>query len=612
MKKILSFSILLLQALCNYGQSPQFQWGAVIRSNDETSISATNTPQTIRTNSDGDVFICGTFSSHATGFQRINYNHYDNAGNLSPLASSNGALTTVSVSGNQNLILYKMNRQGQILWQVSSDRGYVDGAYSQMTPTADGGVLLILNVRLVTNNEFEDNRLLRLIGSDNNKTSLSLESFQTNTLQGVAAKINAAGEIQWIRQVIRVDDGLIDGRNATTATYFNDLCTDEDGNYWLAGRYMKSITFNTPDGSTKTFSPHNTEGWNGDAQNSRGDALLVKLDPDGNLLWKLETTGVVEYQAVNSLAYQQNQLFIYGNVAAAANSENASTSFLGYTLYPTDKTNAYSARIDLSAAEPVAVWVKLLKSLPQTNTKGGRIKITSIDYDNGALFVSGSFTGFINVDGENILANDAATGTSTSPLTAFIIRQNPLTGEVLRSVKDPSIGLSAEIRRVAFRQNNIYAFGYTLGTSWIHTYNANFNLSAENNLLSSEGATAWDAHFFNDQLITLNRGRNVTGISGAPSAFISNSPKAYSSFYLSYQLDGLQQTGITASPETFETDISTRPSTIIISGNAEVKIFNFAGTLVYHTFVNGREEINLSAGLYIVTANGKAEKVIVK
>jgi hypothetical protein len=625
MKTIFTFIITALVSLTAYGQqAPVFQWGAVLRSNDLTTVSGLNISHNIKTNDAGDIFVFGTFNSHAnSAFKYIDYKHYDAGGNLTVKRSPNGALTTTSVSGNPNLVLYKMNKEGEIAWQVTSNRGYVDSHYSQFTPTADGGVLLILCVRMAGSNEFEDNRLIRIVvdnGTSSANGSVVRPNYNaavnTNTDQGVAVKIAADGQVEWSKCFMRVDDARINGKSATTAIYFNDLVTDAEGNFWLAGRYLKAITFDTPGGDEQTFTPHNVAGWEGDAQELRGDALLVKLNPEGKLLWKLETTGTVDYQAVNSLQYDNGNLFLYGNIAATLNDPASSSTFFGHTLRPSDKTNAWSACIDLSGNEPTARWVTLFKSLKQTNGSGGRIMVSTINCENNALFLCGSFHGFIEVDGNSILANDA-TGDGTNPLRGFIVRQNPASGEITGAVMDQAIGLAAGIETVAFRQNKIYAFGYALGGSWLHVYDTDFRQTAGYNFLASEGATAWDALFLDDRLITVNRGRNINlfggGISGAPAAFVSDDPPAYSSFYLSYRLDGLQETGI--QDVLFPSEaigITSRPAAVCITGNASVKIFTPAGILRFSGQVNGEREIPLPAGIYIVAANGTATKIIIK
>jgi hypothetical protein len=609
---ILSIILLALATLVGRGQSaPQFEWGAVVRSNDLSSASGINVAYDIKAGPGGDVFIFGTFMSHATSaFKSIAYKHYDAEGTQTVVQSPNGALTTTSVSGNSNLFLYKLNAQGELLWQVTSNRGYIDGHYSQFTPTPDGGALLALTACFAGRNEFEDNRLVRIVNTNGSSTSagsVTRPTYVNNTDQGVLVKIAPDGTAQWTRHFIRVDESLIDGNLANTALYINDLTLDASGNIWLAGRYLKAITLDRPDGTPVTLTPHNIAGWDGDAQETRGDALLLKLNSDGQYLWHLETTGIVDYQSAYGLHIAGNDLFLYGNIAGTPDDPTSQSSFLGHTLAPSDKTNAYSARLDISGSQPQARWVTLLKSLPQTNGKGGRIKITNLEFDSGALFLCGSLTGFIQVNGQNILANDAITGETSNYLLGFFIRQDPETGAIVGAYLDPSAGLAAEIENVAFRQNKYYAFGYALGSSWLHVYSDDFQPVAQYNLLSSGGATAWDAVFFDDRFITINRGRQMNAIGGtiaggAPQALIADDPEAYSAYFLAYNLDGLQrETGIRNPGQ----------ERVTIDANTPVRLFAIDGQLRYAGPAGGIDRQPLPAGVYLLSAGGTAKKIII-
>ncbi|MDR2040809.1 MAG: hypothetical protein LBP98_00630 [Tannerella sp.] len=628
MKTRLSIILFALLTLSGHGQAPAFQWGAVVRSSDQSTTLGTNIAWSIKQNAGGDMFLFGTFvSSNGTNseqkpaaFKYIDYKHYDAQGNLTLTQSPNGALTTTAISGNNNLFLYKTDPQGKLRWQIVSNRGNVTTHYSQVVPTVDGGALLAVTTRFSGNNEIGDNRLLRIVNADGNSTaagSIKRESFTVNNDQGVLVKINANGYAEWTKHFIRVDESQIGTNLASIALYINDLVAADDGNYWLAGRFIKPITLDKPDGSTVTLTPHNVEGWNGDSQNTRGDALLLKLDPEGRYLWHLPTGGTVDYQSINSLHLAGNALYHYGNIAATNGAPDSNASLLGTNLYPSEKINAWSARLNIGGDEPVAEWVTLLKSLPQTNGKGGRIKVTRLCYDSNALFLCGSVNGIIAVNGETVLANDAATGESSNPLMGFIIRQNPVTGAIVNAHLDPAAGLAAEIESVALRQNKLFAFGYTLGSSWLHVYNEQFEPLATHTLLTANGATAWDALFLNDRFITINRGRQmqlVSGtISGAPQAFIDDDPPAYSACFLAWQLDGLQRPTAIWQPSAVgeQPHIHAGRSTLYVEGKAALKIHSITGTLRFAGQIDGYREIPLPPGIYVVTANNRTSKILV-
>jgi hypothetical protein len=58
--------------------------------------------------------------------------------------------------------------------------------------------------------------------------------------------------------------------------------------------------------------------------------------------------------------------------------------------------------------------------------------------------------------------------------------------------------------------------------------------------------------------------------------------------------------------------LGTSKSSLLITGDAEVKVYNIAGRQLYSGRVNGETIIPLPAGVYIVTVNGKASKTVVR
>jgi hypothetical protein len=526
--KRLSIAVLVATALCaqplKAANDPQLQWGAVLRSNDIASTSGVTAPAAVKTNNAGEIFTFGTFSSHATAaYKYATYKHYDAAGALTEKATPTGALKETA-GANPNLFFYKQDAQGKILWQVTSNWGDVVSAYSQIAPTSDGGALLVAKVRFTAGSEFAGDTLLQLVDNSNVKTALKWTTSTQNAYQIVAAKVSSSGQVQWLKHLVRVNDA-----NGTDAIRVTGLEKGADGSFYLGGWYKDTITFSKVAGGTQRLAPHN----------SGGDLLLAKLDADGNLLWSVEATGTVASQSISSMVMHKNALFIYGNIQGAAGTPGSSSTLLGRTVAPTAlEYNAYSARIDVGGATPTARWVALFNSRVQTNGKGGRIKVTNIDYDGESVFLSGSFTGFIdNAEGSALLANDT-TGTLTAQLRAFIIRQDPYTGEVLGQVKDNATGIS-ETYAVVLRGGKVHAYGYTMNASaWYRTYNADFTGETHHPLLA--GGTAFDGVFLDSTLLALARGRNATSISGITGGITAEAPPAFSAYFLSFGIDSLR------------------------------------------------------------------------
>ncbi|MDR1022803.1 MAG: FIVAR domain-containing protein [Prevotellaceae bacterium] len=531
-KKSLSLAILFTAALCaqqlSAANSPEFQWGAVLKSDNTASTSAQSTAAVAKANAAGEIFTFGSFSSNTNdSYTYATYKRYNAAGESTTKVTPAGAPKNTT-GANANLFLYKQDAQGNILWQVASSWGDVANAYSQVTPTADGGALLAVKVRFTVSKAFAGDTLLQLVDNSGAKVPLLWTGSTKNAYQIAAAKVSSSGQVQWLKHLIRVNDA-----NGTDAIRATGLEAGADGGYFLGGWYADTITFDKAGGGEQQLIPHNTGN----------DFLLVKLDPNGSLLYSVEAAGPIASQGINSMTLHKSALYIYGNVQADTAPNRRSATLLGHTITPsTLDFNAYSARIDIDGANPTARWVTLFNARPQTNEKGGRIKVTNIDYDGGSVFLSGSFTGFIDkADGMQVLANDITTGTATAQLTAFIIRQDPYTGEVLGQVKDDSTGIS-ETYAVALRGSKVHAYGYTMsGAAWYRTYSADFTGETHYPLLA--GGTAYDGLFLDSTLLALARGRNATSIPDITGGIADEAPAAFSAYFLSFGVGELKQPG---------------------------------------------------------------------
>jgi hypothetical protein len=631
--KIINITLIaLLATIAGYSQTPVFQWGATITSSDP-GTHGTSAAHSIKTNAAGEIFILGVFGSSTAAQQtqdgnkigrvHINYKHYTESGNQTFPDSPSGLYLASGLNTNDNLFIYKLDRDGNLLWQVTSDRGYINAAYSPIIPTPDGGALLILKVRpraAYGDYDTGGDNLLRLIGSNGVKEKVEWNSNKVNAYQGVTVKISADGIIEYIKHNIQVEYTPI-GEYPTTdaAIYFYDLAIDNEGNYYLGGRFARPITFNLPNNQTTTLTPHNAAGWDG-LDSSRGDLLLAKLDPDGNLIWNIETTGTVKQQTVESITYNNNKLHIFGRIQAdTINTNQSSSTILGHTITPGNKEDIFTARIDISSQTPQLDWLTHFIIKPQTNTKGGSALPLSLNHDNGTLLATGHFTGFIatgNNPSDNILSNDIKTGDTYAPQLGFILKQDAATGLLTGYAKDPIGGIGAHIRTAAFRQNHVHAYRTDLGSLWYESWDADFSNPQQHKLATIESATATQALFLNDRFIILGRGRHTPDVTGAPETFKENNPEAITAVILSFALDSLDEdnTG-TYNIQSGDRTLTIRPipGAISIEGTADVRIFNLNGALAYSGAVrNQTKEITLKTGIYIVIANGKATKVPVK
>jgi hypothetical protein len=631
MKKNPSFLLTFLVAFFAYGQSPEFQWGTTLISSDSSTygISALHR---IKASADGGIFVFGTFGSSSVAQQNWNKKnigrvhvtnkHYTATGELTTVDSPSGLHLESGLNTNLNLYLCKIDRNGNLLWQVTSNRGDINAFYSVMTPTRDGGVVLVLKVRhhaAYGDYETGGDLLLRLIDKDAVTTSLTWNSNQVNAYQGVTVKISAAGKVEWIKHNIRVEFSPIGEYDTTDAAiYFYDLAADNDGNYYLGGRFARPLTFNRPEGGTVTLTPHNAANWDG-LDSSRGDLLLAKLDSEGNLLWNLETTGIVKLQAAEALAFHRDKLHIFGRIQAdTLNVTTSSSTFLGREIIPGKREDAFTARLDVSQTAPQLDWLTHFTTKPQTNGTGGTTLPLSLNYDNGVLLATGHFTGFIatgNDDRDIILSNDVATGTALAAQRGFVLKQNAETGELAGQAQDPVGGIGAHIRTAAYRQNKIHLYGTALGSLWYDTYDADFSNHRRHPLATIENATATEALFLNDGFIVLGRGKHTPDVTGAPAAFLDNNPEGLSAVMISFRAGELQkeETLIRIPEKEAPLNVFSHAGGITAAGNGRLQVLNLSGVAVYTGFIrNTVQTLALEKGIYIVIANGSPGKILVK
>ncbi|MGE0078100.1 MAG: hypothetical protein AB7S48_09590, partial [Bacteroidales bacterium] len=134
----------------------------------------------------------------------------------------------------------------------------------------------------------------------------------------VFAKLNANGEVQWIKQ----------SKNGGSGINIIKIIFDKDENMYLLGcHYFSGFTFD----NQLTIN----------TQNGKGGAFLIKLDSDGNALWGANIENVLQY--VNA----DITIDAVGNIYVARTARNGTVYISGkqeYTI-PTSSQGEYNAFI---------------------------------------------------------------------------------------------------------------------------------------------------------------------------------------------------------------------------------------------------------------------------
>lgn len=604
-----SFLLTLLLSISFFGSSfatevyPAFKWGVFSKTNSITT-KGTSSPGKIKANATGDIFVFGDFGTNfldANKSTLTTYNFFaqeDNAISFS-LESPLGALYT-GTGVNSNLYVYKMNKEGEIAWQLTSDMGDVYTSGSAMTPTADGGVFVALKVRHTNKNENNNNILLRLVDANGVKTEVNLEYPDVWAYQGVLAKISKDGEVEFARLVpVDLTPITLDGKtkNVTDGFSFFDLASDSEGYVYLGGTHAHPITFLKEDNTETVFTPHNAEGWDGDSQKQRGDLFLLKLNDEGKIVWNLSSTGTTNYEAIKSVSYgEDGYVYLWGNYIG----DNAQTTYLGgFPATPTTKTDAFAAKVKTSDAS--VQWMKHFTALPKSGV-GGRLKITSTSYDNGKLFVLGAFTGIIGDAAQNeIVANSNGTGNA---LQGFVLQLDPQNGDVLNNAISPTTGLS-EFSTAYYRNEKVYAIGYDMAISqFFISYDENLdNETAPFDMMTASTPTSWDGLLVDNVLIAFGRGRSTITFPGG--AVTDNYP-AFGNTLAAYTVFDNIPSNIDDETVNQGFKVSGSNGQILIESatSVNVQVYNLYGKLITsQRVVEGVTTIDVPQGVYIV--NGK-------
>lgn len=227
-------------------------------------------------------------------------------------------------SYNNNLNIVKVNRQGQLQWVVYSTSGEMSDGKVASAP--DGGIYVAMKVRHTDNMRTSD---ILITDATGRVTTLNwrLASNEASRYQrGLLMKISEQGELMWMR-TIDVSTAPQPGATGsyTTGTHdaiaIEDVASDAQGNFYVAGRYSNPMSLYGEDGQAIILSPHNTQGWNGDTQASRGDLFVAKFDANGHIHSTFTTGGCSGSESMTQLAWNGENIVFSSFVKGHSSSD---------------------------------------------------------------------------------------------------------------------------------------------------------------------------------------------------------------------------------------------------------------------------------------------------
>lgn len=487
-----------------------------------------------------------------------------------------------ATSGNDNLLLTKVNADGTAAWHVYSKQGRV--ANASAATTSDGGVVVAAVTSFTAFNAKEAtdipaNSILDIVDADNHTTTIEKAFAGSAVYDIVVLKISADGHLDWFKHF------AADDASSLTAK----IAVDNTDNIYIGGQHAKTLSF----------------GENAVAARSAKSLYLVKLDNAGNFVKSFDISGTDAEDYIDAVTFADGKIFVAGRVKAKA--EGNTIAFADITLAPTTFDDVFAAAF---STDLVPVWASIANSVAASDGKHTS-QVKGIDVSEGFVLVSGLVKGGYTAAG----ATDAVTMSSGTKLEGMVIGFSIADGALSKGVC-VSEGISG-LYSATIKGNKIYAFGYNIanadkqGSSLFEFdgENANENVIATTNEPASAGyPTTFYAKFVNSSLLAGVRAKGK-GINVLGNVYDYTNQKDFTATVMSINLKDVFG-GISTTETADDARIWAVSGAVKISvaSPTSVAVYNVAGQIVAKRIVTDETTIALPAGFYIV--NGK--KVVVK
>lgn len=551
--------------------------GVAATANWVTPINANNgisTPETVAA-SDNNTFLVSKFVSKGND----NSLNFVNFGSQEKVAF--GA-PNKATSGNDNLLLTKVNADGTAAWHVYSKQGRV--ANASAATTSDGGVVVAAVTSFTAFNakdatDIPANSILDIVDADNHTTTIEKAFAGSAVYDIVVLKISANGHLDWFKHF------AADDASSLTAK----IAVDNTDNIYIGGQHAKTLSF----------------GENAVAARSAKSLYLVKLDNAGNFVKSFDISGTDAEDYIDAVTFADGKIFVAGRVKAKA--EGNTIAFADITLAPTTFDDVFAAAF---STDLVPVWASIANSVAASDGKHTS-QVKGIDVSEGFVLVSGLVKGGYTAAG----ATDAVTMSSGTKLEGMVIGFSIADGALSKGVC-VSEGISG-LYSATIKGNKIYAFGYNIANadkqaSSLFEFdgeNANENVIATTNEPASAGyPTTFYAKFANNSLLAGVRAKGK-GINVLGNVYDYTNQKDFTATVMSINLKDILG-GISTTETADDARIWAVSGAVKISvaSPTSVAVYNVAGQIVAKRIVTDETTIALPAGFYIV--NGK--KVVVK
>ncbi|MBR1803875.1 MAG: Ig domain-containing protein [Muribaculaceae bacterium] len=218
-------------------------------------------------------------------------------------------------SANQGLLMMRLDADGNVEWKLAQTNGEASNNEIRVAPTADGGAVVLANLRHTEGHLGENIVITDGVGTSHT-IDWTVESERN--FRGFVFKVSAQGAIEWMRELVMNTTADTEtypkwsqsSRNIGQGLKTYALDVDNEGNIYVGGIMCAAMTV---DGVT--IQPHNVATWNGSAQTTMGNLYIIKLDAEGNYVKHLITEGTATQENVQQLKVVGNKLYMFAWVA---------------------------------------------------------------------------------------------------------------------------------------------------------------------------------------------------------------------------------------------------------------------------------------------------------
>jgi len=461
MKRI--FTLLIITCAL-YAQAQTFDWITTLSAT-ETSKAQTNI-QYVAYYPDSSALVFGNYGSlYATDFGVLGGEQYP------------GADYGTESGYNKNLLLAKLDKNGEVLWAVHSEDGDVNDSQSAVALTADGGAVLALKFRHSSRNKQEGVTapLYKIVDAAGESFSRELEYPGAWVYQPVLVRVDKDGNVTAVKDLWVSSEQAAKGDGLTTDAFnFSATVEDKSGNIYIAG--SQSLDMRLDD---VTISARPQPEWNGTTTDARYNGFVLKLDADLGYVAHVTSEGTIRNDKPSCVEYRRGKLYLSGLAKAEEGTANLSLGGKTAEVKELCVVNA-CLNTDLTVG-----WLTATPIVRYNDKQGNLLYQSLLSHDGNTLYLTGGLQGAIELNGQTIHSGGEENSTLND---GYVFAYNTADGSLDNAVVFGSKTLNL-IHGAVDLGDSLYVYNYQFGNIRQLAYDKQLKLGSIRSLATGGGSS---------------------------------------------------------------------------------------------------------------------------